>query len=101
MKSLRESETLRLFFVQKKEFSGKWRILKVIGKISTDTKGGKGGIAMELRRFQEELEEKILGEYAAKAAGRGAGKDLRKNATFGRIFSETETVSSIVNPSAA
>ena len=55
MKSLRESEALRLFFVQKKEFSGKWRILKVIGKISTDTKGGKGGIAMELRRFQEEL----------------------------------------------
>ena len=98
MKSLRESEALRLFFVQKKEFSGKWRILKVIGKISTDTKGGKGGIAMELRRFQEELEEKILGE---KAAGRGAGKDLRKNATFGRIFSVTETVSSIVNPSAA
>ena len=93
MKSLRESEALRLFFVQKKEFSGKWRILKVIGKISTDTKGGKGGIAMELRRFQEELEEKILGEYA--------GKDLRKNATFGRIFSVTETVSSIVNPSAA
>ena len=32
MKSLRESEALRLFFVQKKEFSGKWRILKVIGK---------------------------------------------------------------------
>ena len=61
MKSLRESEALRLFFVQKKEFSGKWRILKVIGKISTDTKGGKGGISMELRRFQEELEEKILG----------------------------------------
>ena len=85
MKSLRESEALRLFFVQKKEFSGKWRILKVIGKISTDTKGGKGGIAMELRRFQEELEE----------------KNLRKNATFGRIFSVTETVSSIVNPSAA
>ena len=68
MKSLRESEALRLFFVQKKEFSGKWRILKVIGKISTDTKGGKGGIAMELRRFQEELEEKILGEYAAKSS---------------------------------
>lgn len=68
MKSLRESEALRLFFVQKKEFSGKWRILKVIGKISTDTKGRKGGIAMELRRFQEELEEKILGEYAAKSS---------------------------------
>ena len=91
MKSLRESEALRLFFVQKKEFSGKWRILKVIGKISTDTKGGKGGIAMELRRFQEELEGKNL----------GAGKDLRKNTTFGRIFSVTETVLSIVNPSAA
>ena len=83
MKSLRESEALRLFFVQKKEFSGKWRILKVIGKRSTDTKGGS------------------LGNMQQKAAGRGAGKDLRKNATFGRIFSVTETVSSIVNPSAA
>ena len=101
MKSLRESEALRLFFVQKKEFSGKWRILKVIGKRSTDTKGGKGGIAMELRRFQEELEEKILGEYAAKSSRTRGRERPEENATFGRIFSATETASSIVNPSAA
>ena len=100
MKSLRESEALRLFFVQKKEFSGKWRILKVIGKISTDTKGGKGGIAMELRRFQEELEEKILGEYAAKSS-RTRGRERPEDKCDIRIFSVTETVSSIVNPSAA
>lgn len=101
MKSLRESEALRLFFVQKKEFSGKWRILKVIGKISTDTKGGKGGIAMELRRFQEELEEKILGEYAAKSS-RTRGRERRGKMRHSDGFSGvTETVSSIVNPSAA
>ena len=64
--------------MQKKEFSGKWRILKVIGKISTDTKGGKGGIAMELRRFQEELEEKILGEYAAKSSRTRGRRNKRK-----------------------
>lgn len=75
MKSLRESEALRLFFVQKKEFSGKWRILKVIGKISTDTKGGKGGIAMELRRFQEELEEENpWGICSKKQPDEGQGK---------------------------
>ena len=32
MKSLEEAESLRLFFVQKKEFSGKRRILKVKGE---------------------------------------------------------------------
>ena len=56
---------------------------------------------MELRRFQEELEEKILGEYAAKSSRTRGRERPEENATFGRIFSVTETVSSIVNPSAA
>ena len=55
---------------------------------------------MELRRFQEELEEKILGEYAAKSS-RTRGRERPEEKCDIRTFSVTETVSSIVNPSAA
>ena len=56
---------------------------------------------MELRRFQEELEEKILGEYAAKSSRTRGRERPEEKCDIRTIFSATETVSSIVNPSAA
>lgn len=57
---------------------------------------------MELRRFQEELEEKILGEYAAKSSRtRGRERPEEKCDIRTDFPARPETVSSIVNPSAA